>query len=382
MFRGNLRRDGAISATGGNTLMLAWTYCTGAPIFSSPAVHAGTVYIASTNGVLAALDAHNGHLLWQYQVASQFYSSPSIEDGTVYIGALDGSVYAIDAASGKRRWSSPADNAGGGANIWSSPAVVDGLVIVGVASALNERPKVPGEVLAFDAATGERRWRAWTLPNGAPGGGIWSSPAIDEAAGAVYVGTGDPDDGVEALDLHDGHVLWHWRSVVRDVQDTDVGAGPLLYADHQGQPRLAVGGKDGLLYSLDARNGNVIWHAMVGEQVYSSPAYARGILYAVGAYQGHVGEVWALDSVQGASVWQHRIPVLVYASPALAAQVLYVDVGDSFANGDGGVQVYDVESGKLLQYVDLHSAVTSSPAIVSSWLFAGAHDGNVYAFTR
>ena len=379
LFRGDLRRDGAATSGGRSMLTLAWSYCMGAAILSSPAVSAGVVYVASTNGILAALDARSGHVFWQFRAGGALYSSPSVQNGVVYIGALDGFVYAVDAASGRLHWRSQVDSVG--AKIWSSPAVSNGLVIIGVASTLSEKPKLPGEVLAFDAATGAVRWRTWSEPGGAPGGGIWSSPAIDVARGMVYVGIGDPDDGAEALDLHDGHVLWHWRSVVRDVADTDVGSGPLLYSDSRGQPRIAVGGKDGSLYSLDAQNGQVLWHTHVGDHVFSSPAFADGTLYVI-AVLGRRSVSWAVDAETGTHHWQHAIPVIVYGSPAIVGQTLYIGLGDAFGPGDGGMEVLDAPTGDQVQYADLHSAVTSSPAVLPSWLYVGAHDGNVYAFVR
>jgi eukaryotic-like serine/threonine-protein kinase len=379
MFRGDLRRDGAATAGGSRLLTLAWSYCVGAATLSSPAVSAGVVYIASTNAILAALDARSGHVLWQFRAGGAFYSSPSVQNGVVYIGALDGFVYAVDAASGRLRWRSQVDSVG--AKIWSSPAVSNGLVIIGVASTLSEKPKIPGEVLAFDTVTGARRWRTWSEPGGAPGGGIWSSPAIDVARGIVYVGIGDPDDGAEALDLRDGHMLWHWRSVVHDVADTDVGSGPLLYSDSRGQPRIAVGGKDGSLYSLDAQNGQVLWHTHIGDHVFSSPAFADGTLYVI-AVLGRRSVSWAVDAETGALHWQRAIPVIVYGSPAIVGQTLYISIGDAFGPGDGGVEVLDAATGDQVQYADLHSAVTSSPAVLPSWLYVGAYDGNVYAFVR
>jgi len=379
MFHGDLQRDGAATLGGGTMLTPAWSYCTGAAVLSSPIVSADVVYIASTNDTLAALDARGGALLWQFRAGGAFYSSPAIQNDTVYIGALDGFLYAVDAASGHLRWRSSADDPG--AKIWSSPAVAGGLVIVGAASTLSEKPKIPGEVLALDAVTGALRWRMWSEPGGAPGGGIWSSPAVDVAGGVVYVGMGDPDDGAEALDLHDGHVLWRWRSVLRDVADTDVGSGPLLYHDQGGRLRLTVGGKDGFLYSLDAQSGRVLWRTHVGDHVFSSPAFAHGTIYVV-AVLIRRSVSWAIDAETGAPRWQHAIPTIVYASPATVGQVLYIGAGDAFGPGDGGVEVLEATTGNQLQYADLHSAATSSPAVTRSWLYVGAHDGNLYAFVR
>jgi serine/threonine-protein kinase len=379
MFHGDLNRDGSAATGGGNMLTLAWSYCTGAGVLSSPIVSAGVVYVASTNGILAALVARSGQLLWQFRAGGPLYSSPAIQNGVVYIGALDGFVYAVDTVSGHLRWRSSADDPG--AKIWSSPVVAGGLVIVGAASTLSEKPKIPGEVLAFDAATGVLRWRTWSEPGGAPGGGIWSSPAVDATKGVVYVGMGDPDDGAEALDLHDGHVIWRWRSVPRDVADTDVGSGPLLYHDQRGQLRLAVGGKDGFLYSLGAQSGRVLWHTRVGDHVFSSPAFVRGTIYIV-AVLIRRSVSWAIDAETGTPRWQHAIPTIVYASPATAGQALYIGEGDAFGPGDGGVEVLEATTGNRLQYADLHSAATSSPAVIESWLYVGAQDGNLFAFVR
>src|SRR5947209_5298413 len=85
MFHGDLNRDGAATTGGGSMLTLAWSYCTGAAVLSSPVVNADVVYIASTNGTLAALDARNGQLLWQFRTGGAIYSSPAVQDGTVYL---------------------------------------------------------------------------------------------------------------------------------------------------------------------------------------------------------------------------------------------------------------------------------------------------------
>ncbi len=380
MFHGNVNRDGATTAGGGSLLTQAWTYCTGAIVFASPVVQNNILYIASTNDTITALALPAGKPLWQIQAEAGFYSSPVIQDGTLYAATNTGSIYAIDAHYGFVHWRVPLDVPG--ARLWSSPAVADGLLLIGAASTLSEHPKIAGQVLAFDAQTGKLRWRAYVEGSGISGGGVWSSPAVDIANNIVYVGTGDPDDGVEALDLQSGKLLWHWRSVVQDVADTDVGSGPLLFRDAKGQVRVVVGGKNGFLYCLDGATGTQLWQTHIADHIYSSPAYANGTLYAVGVLSGHQSMSVALDAQTGHVRWQHAIPLVVYASPALVGQTLYLAVGDSFVNGDGGVQVLNAKNGQLLQYMDLHSPVTSSPAVITAWLFVGGRNGLLYAFTR
>ncbi|HEY0753805.1 MAG TPA: PQQ-binding-like beta-propeller repeat protein [Ktedonobacteraceae bacterium] len=380
LFHGDLSRDGAgVGGNGTGLLTLAWTYCTGGPIFSSPIAQNGIVYTASTDKTLSALDIRTGNMVWRFRGESPFYSTPALQDGVLYAAGIDGFLYALDAATGRMRWQSKLGTPG--ARLWSSPAVAAGLVLIGLASPLNEQPKIAGQLEAFDTQTGKLRWQVWTLANDAPGGGIWSSPALDLLHSVVYVATGDPDDGVQALRLQDGHLLWHWRSVVQDVADTDIGAGPILYHDQQGKLRVVAGGKDGFLYSLDAQTGQVIWREQVGNQVFSSPAFAQGTLYAVGSV-GRSAVSRALSAQTGVTNWQHPIAAIVYASPALAGQTLYLALGDAFGAGVGGIEVVNARNGQLLQFANVHSPTSSSPAVLAGWLFVGAQNGNLYAFTR
>ena len=381
-FRGDSNRDGAASSASSKSsglLHLAWTFCTRASVFSSPVVQNGVVYIASTDTTLTALDIQSARMLWQIQADDAFFGTPALVNNTLYLASLSGVIYAINAKDGFVRWHKQIDTPG--AKVWSSPAIANGLLIIGVASTLSENPKKSGQVLAYDIATGKIRWRAYIEQGGKPGGGVWSSPVIDAASNTVYVGTGDPDDGVQALNLKTGHVLWHWRSVVQDVGDTDVGAGPLLYHDAKKQLRVVVGGKNGNIYTLDAKTGHLLWQAHVGEHVYSSPAFAHDMIYAVGVVEQRA-IIYALNAQTGAVRWHQNLPLIVYSSPAIIGQTLYLPLGDGFEPGDGGITVFNAINGLQLQYTSLHTTISSSPAVIPSWLFVGAHDGNLYAFVR
>jgi outer membrane protein assembly factor BamB len=338
------------------------------------------IYIGSTNGTLTALDARSGAKHWQFQADSAFFSTPLVSGTTIYACSQGGGIYALNLANGKLLWQRHLTIPG--AKIWASPALDAGVLIVSNASDLSEQPKAPGYVMAFDATTGKQRWQTATEPNGAPGGGVWSSAAIDPKNQLVYTGTGDPDDGAQALDLRTGKRIWHWRSVVKDVGDTDIGAGPLLYQDATGKMRVALGGKSGQLYSLDAQTGKLLWQSAVGAQIYSSPVFVSGTIYTV-AVTGHQSMARAIDAQTGKPRWQHEIPVIVYASPAISGQNLYLAIGNAFSpDGTGGMQVVNAQTGQLIQSIALHSNASSSPALLPNWLFVGVQNGLLYAFKR
>jgi hypothetical protein len=103
-----------------------WNYTTGWPVFSSPAVAGGMVYVGSLDGSVYCLDASTGVSIWNYLTDSYVESSPAVAGGMVYVGSLDGSVYCLDASTGVSIW-----NYTTGGGVYSSPAVAGGMVYVG-----------------------------------------------------------------------------------------------------------------------------------------------------------------------------------------------------------------------------------------------------------
>lgn len=148
---------------------LKWTFATGAPIHSSPAVYNGRVYFGSRDWNIYALDAVTGAEIWAFQTGSWVESSPIVVGGVVYCGSNDGHLYALDAATGVQRWSFTAKYA-----VRSSPSVADGVVYFGDDGY---------NVYALDAATGEEIW------HGDTGSMVSSSPAVSR--GIVVVGSND-----------------------------------------------------------------------------------------------------------------------------------------------------------------------------------------------
>ena len=95
-------RGGAPAVNSGS---LRWSYKTGGPVGSSPALANGMVYIGSDDGNIYALDANTGSNRWIYQTGDKVFSSPTVTNGVVYIGSNDHSVYALNASDGSKRWS-------------------------------------------------------------------------------------------------------------------------------------------------------------------------------------------------------------------------------------------------------------------------------------
>ena len=81
-----------------------FTFATGGPIRSTPAVVGGVLYFGSSDGNFYALDAKSGRERWRFRTGGAVTSSPAIAEGIVYFASRDGFLYAVDARNGRQRW--------------------------------------------------------------------------------------------------------------------------------------------------------------------------------------------------------------------------------------------------------------------------------------
>ena len=139
----------------------------------------GTVYVTTTDGVLAAIDEMTGVLQWSHTVASGFLSSVAVDSSShlVIVGDNRGDVDAFTTVG------SPVWNVPTGGPVVATPAISGGHVFVG---------STTGEVLELDESTGATIWTAVT------GGPV--TAAVTIAPNYVTVGSGDGDVYTYRLD--------------------------------------------------------------------------------------------------------------------------------------------------------------------------------------
>ncbi len=277
----------------------AWIYqaLVAGPLQVSPLVVDGIMYLTEFQGHVAALDARSGRVLWRYNQAipsnllalgfAPTNRGVAIRDSTVYVGTPDARLVALDARSGALRWSVPvADNAMGYA-ITGAPLAVGDLILTGVSGA---EAGIRGFIDAYDAKTGTRRWRTYTIPApGEPGsdtwagdswktggGSTWVTGSYDPALGLVYWGVGNPGPlwngdtragdnlytcALLALDARTGAIRWHFQFTPHDTHDWDAAQIPvLLDAPVNGRPRqlVTMANRNGFFYALDRATGEFL----------------------------------------------------------------------------------------------------------------------------
>lgn len=367
-------------------------------VTGTPCVVDEVAYFCDWKGQVWAVEAATGKKIWTSSIGGQIVGAVPVDGDGVF--ASSGSmVYRLDRATGEQRWKAQTDTHPE-AQINASPVVVDGVVLQGTASFENMMRKdkylFRGSMVAFDAKTGEQRWKFYATEGNdkeGAGAGIWSTPAVDVERGMLFVGTGQGlqgptppmADSLVALDIKTGKKRWSTQFTYPDVfsaayphgKDADVGASPNLWSS-KGRDLVGAGDKGGTFHAVDRDTGKVVWQSELtpgsafGGEI-GSAAYIDGRLVA----SSNVGDpatnaptnvthVFGLDPDTGNKQWtseplKGKIFAPIGAVPGVA-----------FCGTDSGrMLALDTASGATLWSMDAPAQTACGPSIVDGRLLWG-----------
>ena len=340
-------------------LGLAWATDLPAPdgISATPIVVDGVIYLSAAYSVVFAIDARTGRELWRFDpdVRRAFADDPDLSwtarvnrgvavwDGKVLATTADCRLIAIDAAGGEQAWSQVTCDGERGYAITDSPYVGGGKVFVGNAGS-ESGEKNRGYVSAYDAGTGERLWRFYTVPSDDPtenksdamkmaaatwsggaleefggGGSNWNEMTYDPESNLLFFGTAgalpylfserNPDGGdnlftssVLAVDADTGEYRWHYQTVPEDSWDYNATMNIILADLRLGgadRKTLLIAPKNGFQYVLDRLTGELL-----AAEKYAKVNWATHINLETGrpVYDSQA-EFWRGEGEQTIAVW-------------------------------------------------------------------------------
>jgi outer membrane protein assembly factor BamB len=290
---------------------------------------------------------------WNYSSGSVIWTSPAVVGGLVYIGSWRG-LHCVKESTGQALWNFITEG-----RVASSAAVANGYVYVG-SNAVYDDGYENGTLYCLNASTGELVWSYITGENGR------SSPTVVD--GYVYIGsrvyqTGEPGYkrvNVFCLDAVTGSHAWNYSILVDDIY-----GGFSSPAVSNG--RVYICGPIHNIYCLNASTGSKIWNHTTANYIASSPAVANNYVYASSANDS----VYCLHTSTGELVWNHSIPDLERSSPAVANGCVYIGAGNQLHCLDAfdGTKIWNFTGAWTFR---------TSPAVDSSRVYAGCYDGNVY----
>lgn len=271
------------------------------------------IYYTDSWSVVHAVDADTGETIWSFDPETRrrfarwsccggpMNRGVAVYRGRVYTATFDARLVAIDAGTGREVWD--VDTADYPSRIpctiSGAPLAAAGKVYIGNSGSEWDHR---GYVTAYDAETGEKAWRFFTVP-GDPskpfenpeleqaaetwsgewwklggGGTVWNALTYDPDLHTVYVGTGNgtpwsrrirsPGGGdnlylssIVALHPDTGRMKWYYQTTPGDNWDY-TATQDMVLADMvvDGKPRKVImqAPKNGFFYVLDRRDGHLL----------------------------------------------------------------------------------------------------------------------------
>ncbi len=288
-----IRRDGSS----------LWDVPTGGPFAGQARIDGDTVYAGSTDGQLYALALATGKERWRYDAREELGTRPLVANGTVFVASLEDTVFAVDARTGTWKWHHRREPREG-FTIRGAASVVPGDGVVFAAYS-------DGFAAALDMQTGRPRWERQVAPAGdyldvdsiqADGGRVYAA-AYSGAIVALEAATGKPVWTVAAKDasrvaLAPGTVVAVTASSILALSPADgsrvwsapldgVPAGDPVVA---GRWLLVPAGTGGLKF-VELASGRTLRTLQPGAGVSATPGLAGARAYVL----SNGGDLLALD---------------------------------------------------------------------------------------
>ncbi|MCH2577430.1 MAG: PQQ-dependent dehydrogenase, methanol/ethanol family [Pseudomonadales bacterium] len=261
-----------------------------------PLVVDGIMFITEAPSNVVAVDAATGRQYWRYDhelpddlriCCGRNNRGVAILGETLFMSTLDAHLVAIDARTGNLLWDVEVAEHSSGYSKTAAPMIVKDKVVTGIAGG---EFGIRGFIDAYDAATGELAWRAYTIPGPGEfgndtwsgdswktgGSATWITGAYDPDLNLVYWGTGNPGPdwngdarlganlysaSALALNGDTGEIEWYFQFTPHDVHDWDAIQVPILAdIEFQGQERKVMmwANRNAFFYTIDRATGEFL----------------------------------------------------------------------------------------------------------------------------
>lgn len=304
-----------ISTSNVKDLGLVWSYNLESQrgVEATPLVVDGIMYVTASWSVVHAVNVRTGKRIWSYDpkvpreagykgCCDVVNRGVALHEGKVFVASYDGRLIALDAATGKALWEKDTIiDRKFSYTITGAPRVFKGNVVIGNGGA---EYGVRGYITAYDAQSGQQKWRWFTVPGDpskpfedesmaraaktwdpagkwweAGGGGTaWDAMAFDPELNLMYIGTGNgspwarskrsPAGGdnlylasIVALNPDTGKYVWHYQETPGDNWDF-TSSQPMILADikidNKDRKVILHAPKNGFFFVIDRVSGQFI----------------------------------------------------------------------------------------------------------------------------
>ncbi|HEY3280817.1 MAG TPA: PQQ-binding-like beta-propeller repeat protein [Armatimonadota bacterium] len=301
------------------------------------------------------------------------FASPVVSDGVVYVGSREkgiysadgkvfirpGALFAFDAKTGDQKWKLDSYEGQRLQWFWSGPTVTKDAIFFTNQDGNLYKVSKAGKVL----------WRFKT------GGTDTSSPLVFD--GLVYFGSAWPNTSVYAVNADTGKLKWKTPTTPEgstgDQNSSYVYSSPALAGE-----LVIVGANNGIFFGMDRKTGDIRWRFDIKNKAYFfTPTVVDGrVILASGDYDRTVNAVSITNGKQEGVGWKYtadlpKLGHIYISSTATDGKSVFIVMGypESF------LIALDAQKGTFKWRVSLGYAgfndVSSSPAVAGDFIFVG-----------
>ena len=214
-----------------------WKHFGGVPIGSTPTIDGETLFVATVDDLVFAINKNTGDTRWRYQHPPDatrqseltLFGAPSpvTQGDDVFFGFSDGSIAALNAVSGQVNWERQVGQ-GRYPDLIATPVVTDNDIYLGAFSE---------PFLALDRESQSPRWSL----------DLGTAAAV--AVSGEHLFLGGSDGRLRSVNRKTGEVNWTW----------DSSTSGALTAPQLTPVGVVVASSDGGLYIVNAKTGTLNW---------------------------------------------------------------------------------------------------------------------------
>jgi outer membrane protein assembly factor BamB len=207
----------------------------------TPAIDGATIFVASEDGDVVAVDRQSGDVLWRIRLRTAVTGGVGAGEGLVMLGTRNANVIVLDQSNGEELWRTPVSS-----EVLSAPQSNGDIVVA---------QTVDDKLVALDQKSGEQRWiYESTLPPLTLRG---TSRPVFTGSGTVVAGFSNGT--LVSVSSENGVFRWEERVAIPEGRydiDRVIDVDGDLVLDGS---RILAASYQGNLMAFDVSSGRIVW---------------------------------------------------------------------------------------------------------------------------